>query len=348
MNTTITRGVAAARAVGSAPAFDPELAVTRTAVNEQWLDTLGAPGPRREQAVERLHAMLLRVARAELVRRSDQHNLAGPELDDLAHQAAADAVVAIIAKLEQFRGESRFTTWAYKFAVFEVSTKLGRHFWHRHPSGVLEAEDWDRLPDRFAVRPDEHAQHAELVTAIRDAVQTTLTERQRSVFLAIVVNGVPLDALVAQTGSSRNAIYKTLFDARRKLRAALAANGYVDSPHPRGSTSRDGRGTTKQRDAGEAAMTGWAQLEQFLRTDPADVGCDQARQMMHVYTELVFDPSLGSTAAHRAGAVQARYPGIAAHLAACGPCGDDFDGLLAAVQAELQRGLHAEPEGTPS
>ena len=95
-------------------------------------------------------------------------------------------------------------------------------------------------------------------------------------------------------------------------------------------------------------MTGWAQLEQFLRTDPADVGCAQARQMMHVYTELVFDRSLEPTAAHRAGAGQARYPGIAAHLAACGPCGEDFDGLLAAVHAELQRGSHAEPEGTPS
>ncbi|HEY2173457.1 MAG TPA: sigma-70 family RNA polymerase sigma factor [Mycobacteriales bacterium] len=345
MDTTMI-SVAAARAVGPATAVDPELAVTRAAGNEQWLDTLAAGGRPREQAVERLHALLLRVARAELGRRSNQHALTGPELDDLAHQAAADAVLAILGKLDQFRGESRFTTWAYRFAVLEVSTKLGRHFWHRHPASVLEADDWDRLPDRFGMRPDEHAQHVELVTAVREAVQTALTERQRSVFLALVVNAVPLDAVVAQTGSTRNAIYKTMFDARRKLRAALAANGYVDGPDVARQPSH-GKGGTRQGDRGEAAMTGWAELEQFLRTDPADVGCDQALQMLHVYTELVRDPSLGPSAADRTGAARARYPGVAAHLAACGPCGDDFEGLLAAVQAEARGELPAEPEGTP-
>jgi RNA polymerase sigma-70 factor (ECF subfamily) len=75
----------------------------------------------------------------------------GRELDDLAHQAAADAMLAILAKLGSFRGESRFTTWAYRFVVLEVSSKLGRHYWRRHPAEHLEAEDWDRLPDRLGV-----------------------------------------------------------------------------------------------------------------------------------------------------------------------------------------------------
>lgn len=191
----------------------------------QWLAALGETGRVREDAIRRLLEMLLRVARAELRRRAG-HPVTGPELDDLAHQSAGDAVLAITAKLSQFRGESRFTTWACKFVILEVSAKLGRHFWQR-PAVSFDAEDWDRLPDRFGMQPDEHAQQRELIAAVRRAVEGELTERQRRVFVAIVVNGVPLDALVAQLGSNRNAIYKTMFDARRKLRAALAADGYL-------------------------------------------------------------------------------------------------------------------------
>ena len=193
----------------------------------QWLAALGETSPAREDAIGRLHEMLLRVARAELHRRGG-HPVTGPELDDLAHQSADDAVLAIMAKLSQFRGESRFTTWACKFVILEVSAKLGRHFWRR-PAVSFDAEDWDRLPDRFGMRPDEHAQQRELIAAVRRAVEQELTERQRQVFVAIVVDGVPLDALVARLGSNRNAIYKTMFDARRKLRAALVANGYLST-----------------------------------------------------------------------------------------------------------------------
>jgi len=129
-------------------------------------------------------------------------------------------------RLGQFRGESRFTTWAYKFAIFEVSAKIGRHFW-RHPSVPLDAEDWDRLPGRFGFDPAQEAEWRDLLAALRRAVDEVLTVRQRRVFVALVLNGVPLDTLVIEMASNRNAIYKTMFDARRKLRAALAANGYL-------------------------------------------------------------------------------------------------------------------------
>src|SRR5260370_21175618 len=135
--------------------------------------------------------------------------------------------MCITCKLGQFRGESRLTTWAYKCAVFEVSAKIGRHFWRR-PNVPLEAEDWDRLPDRFGFEPARASEWRDLLAALRRAVDTELTARQREVFVAIVVNGVPLDALAVRLGSNRNAIYKMMFDARRKLRAALAANGYLD------------------------------------------------------------------------------------------------------------------------
>jgi RNA polymerase sigma-70 factor (ECF subfamily) len=192
----------------------------------RWLSALRSSGPDRELALGRLHAMLLRVARSELRRREGRHPVTGPELDDLAYQAADDALMAITGKLGQFRGESRFTTWAYKFAVLEVSAKLGRHFWQR-PATTLEDGQWDRLPDRLGLRPDQLAEQADLLAALRRAVEEQLTDRQRRVFTAIVVDGIPLDALVVQLGSNRNAIYKTMFDARRKLRAALAANGYL-------------------------------------------------------------------------------------------------------------------------
>jgi len=200
------------------PRLDPDSA--------GWLQMLAGTGPAREAALARLQEMLVRIARGEVGRRAPRLQLSGPELDDLAYQAAADALIAITGKLGQFRGESRFTTWAYKFVIFEVSAKIGRHFW-RHPDVRLDAEDWDRLPARFGLDPAQEAEWRDLLAALRRAVDEELTARQRSVFVAVVLNGVPLDALVIELASNRNAIYKTLFDARRKLRAALAANGYI-------------------------------------------------------------------------------------------------------------------------
>jgi RNA polymerase sigma-70 factor (ECF subfamily) len=191
----------------------------------EWLRDL--TGGQREAAQARLHAELVRIARGEVRRRAGRLHVSGPELDDLTHQAAADALLAIIAKLGQFRGESRFATWAYKFVIFEVSTKVGRHFW-RNPTVSLDAEEWHRLPARFGFDPAREAESREFVAAVRRAVDDALTERQRRIFVAIVVNGVPLDALVAELNTNRNAIYKTVFDARRKVRARLVANGYID------------------------------------------------------------------------------------------------------------------------
>ena len=204
------------------PRLDPDSA--------EWVAALAGTGPPQEAALARLHAMLLRIARREATRRAPRLQLTGPELDDLAHQAAADALLAITRKLGQFQGESRFTTWAYKFVILEVSAKIGRHFWRR-PGIWMEAEDWDRLPASFGFDPAQEAEWRDLLAALRRAVDEELTARQRRVFVALALNGVPLDALVIELASSRNAIYKTMFDARRKLRAALAANGYLhDEP----------------------------------------------------------------------------------------------------------------------
>jgi RNA polymerase sigma-70 factor, ECF subfamily len=203
----------------SLPAADPDTAT--------WVADLSAGGPATEAALRRLHPVLLRVARSELHRRNDRIRLRGPELDDLAHQAADDALLGIIAKLGTFRAESRFTTWAFAFVIHEVSSKIGRHFWRRPPVALDADEAWTRLPDRFHATPDEHAEFAELLHALRRAVDDQLTHRQREVFVAIAVQGIPLDALVERMGTNRNALYKAVFDARRKLRAALVAGGYL-------------------------------------------------------------------------------------------------------------------------
>jgi RNA polymerase sigma-70 factor, ECF subfamily len=190
----------------------------------EWLKSL--TGSERDAAVQRLHDLLLRGARREVRRRSTDRRVTGPELDDLAFQAAADALVSVLAKLHQFRGESRFTTWAYKFVMFEVSAKLAQHFWRR-PDAASAPADWGRLADRFGLRPDEQSEGRDLLDALIRAVDVSLTDRQRQVFTAIVIEGVPLDVLVIQVGGTRNAIYKMLFDARRKLRATLVAGGYL-------------------------------------------------------------------------------------------------------------------------
>jgi len=205
-------------AISPAPGGDRESA--------RWLE--GLTGSRREETVGRLREWLLGISRAEVNRRRAQLGFGGPELDDIAEQAASDATVAVLAKVGEFRGESRFTTWAAKFAILEVSNKVGRNLWRK--GGVhLDPGAWEQMPDRFGLGAGREVESRELLAALRVAVETQLSARQRRVFEAIVLNEVPLDVLVVELDSNRNAIYKTLFDARRKLRTELVANGYLDS-----------------------------------------------------------------------------------------------------------------------
>jgi RNA polymerase sigma-70 factor (ECF subfamily) len=99
----------------------------------------------------------------------------------------------------------------------------------------LDAAEWERLPDRLGFEPDREAGWRELVAAVRTVVDEQLTPHQREVFIALVLAGVPLDALAVKLNSTRGAIYKTLFDARRKIRSALVANGHLDDDTARRS-----------------------------------------------------------------------------------------------------------------
>lgn len=212
--------------------------------NRRWVQDLGATGSDREMACQKLYSLLLRVARREVVRRAPGLRMFGPELEDIAHQAAGDALMAISGRLDRFRGESRFTTWASKFVIFEVATKMNRHAWRRHDVPYNQ-DDWSRLVSRFEVPPDEEVQAREFVEAVSTAVRKCLSKRQRIVFVATVVHGMPVDVLAEELGSTSNALYKVLFDARKKLRAALVAAGHLSEARleePRAAgRSRPGR-----------------------------------------------------------------------------------------------------------
>ena len=201
-----------------------------------WLDGLRTSGRDHERCVAALHALLLRVARYEVSRRAGSLQLRGPELEDIAQQASDDALMAIRSKIAGFRGDSRFTTWAYKFVMFEVSTKMGRHFW-RHRNASMDADSWERLPDPGAVAPDQRTEHREIFEALRRAIELDLTPLQQRVFVAVALNEVPMDAMARELGANRNSVYKVLFDARRKLRDSLRTAGYERPTQTSGSAA---------------------------------------------------------------------------------------------------------------
>ncbi|RZT07611.1 RNA polymerase sigma-70 factor (ECF subfamily) [Kribbella sp. VKM Ac-2569] len=194
--------------------------------NQIWVRDLSGGGDQREVASRRLYEVLLRAARSEAARRAARLRLAGPELDDIAHQAAADALLTICGKVSTFRGDCKFTTWAYKFVIFDVAAKINRHFWQR-ANVAFDDEDWERLPARLGIEPESHAESRDLMNAVHRAVDEKLTAKQRVVFVALVLNGMPTDVLADQLGATHNAIYKMMFDARRKLRIALVEAGYL-------------------------------------------------------------------------------------------------------------------------
>ena len=191
-----------------------------------WLSALRSTGAERDQAVARLHELLVRAARFEVSRRrAAVSHIRGEELDDLALQAADDALVAVLAKLDDYRGASRFTTWAYKFALLEAGVRLRRRAWQEREV-VLKPEAWPLMADA-GHGPQSQAETNELMQALRCSIDACLTDHQREVLVALALNGVPLDVLAERLNTTRGALYKTLHDARRKLRSDLAGRGFT-------------------------------------------------------------------------------------------------------------------------
>jgi RNA polymerase sigma-70 factor (ECF subfamily) len=200
--------------------------ISASSSSQAWLDALAVGAGRRDQAIEALHALLLRAARFEVSRRrASLSHVRGEQLEDVANQAADDALVAVLAKLHTFRGASRFTTWAYKFALLEAGVRLRRRAWQEREV-VLDSDSWTRLAEPAGGGPESDAEQAELLRAVSESICADLTPHQRQVLVSLAIDGVPIDVLAERLGTTRGALYKTLHDARKKLRAALTERGF--------------------------------------------------------------------------------------------------------------------------
>lgn len=209
----ITAGVAGCGAVGAS--YD-------------WIGRLTGSGGDRYEAIERLHALLLRASRAQLGRMNEAGRLGQARCDEIVQASTDEAVVAVLARLSSFQGRSQFTTWAYKFAILHTATAVRREAWrdqHFDLAGIPE------LPARTA-GPADAAEAAALSNAIRRCVTECLTPHQRRVLVTIVIEGMPIDVVADRLGTTRNAVYKTLHDARKRLRECLAARGFLEPAGP--------------------------------------------------------------------------------------------------------------------
>lgn len=191
--------------------------------NDEWLNALQSATP--DAALSDLRSLLLRGLRGSLGNRDD---VAATDLEDFAQ----DALLKIMASLDGFRGDSRFTTWAQKIAVHTALTELRRKRWRdwsldkmtEGPAG----EPIDYTPQSLvdpADTPEQQAVQQTLLEVVRRTMTEKLTERQRMALIAIRVQGIPMDQVAAELGTNRNALYKLLHDARMRLKNELAATG---------------------------------------------------------------------------------------------------------------------------
>lgn len=173
----------------------------------------------------RLHALVLRGARSTIARhRALLPQFWETDLEQIALESAADATVAILSRLDEFRGESRFTTWAYKFALLDATAKLRQRAW-RGREIPTEPESWTLFAGND--QADQPAELAELLAAIGSGLAEALTQRQRETLVAVAINGVPIEVVAERLGTTRGAVYKVLHDARSRLRAYLAERGLL-------------------------------------------------------------------------------------------------------------------------
>ena len=195
-----------------------------TRTNEQWLNDLNASGEIQEIAIADLRNLLLRAALYFFSR--NLNDLVGMDREDILQRAedcAQEALIAVMTHLPEFRGDSRFTTWAYKFAINFALMSARRERWKGKSLEQISVSDGrlfeGALPDRFAIQ-------REIGEILQDVIEHELTDRQRDVLVLMVFNEVPMDVVVQRLGTNRNAIYKMLHDARSKLKRSLEARGF--------------------------------------------------------------------------------------------------------------------------
>ncbi|WP_246527165.1 RNA polymerase sigma factor [Pseudarthrobacter albicanus] len=206
----------------------PELAdadpVRTERVRDDWVELLSSPGPGRDDALARLHGLLLKAARHQVSQMFARLPAIGQaRREDIVNQAADEAMVAVLGKLSSFQGRSQFTTWAYKFGILHAAVEVRRNLWHNREVPL------ESMPEPAAVgtSPEQLAEAADFSNAVSAAIDQVLTKHQRRVVLALLVDDVPFDVLADRLGTTRNALYKTLHDARGRLRTHLTVAGYL-------------------------------------------------------------------------------------------------------------------------
>ncbi len=200
-------------------------------IADGWvLIAVAPPGSRQDEAIAELRGYLMRAVMVYLShRRTDAAGRGVAELDQLAEDSVQDALASILTKGQQFRGDSKFTTWAWQVAVHAAAARLRRT---RRPVASLDhiaLEDgrplWACLADPQAVDPEGAAQRSEVVVELRRALEEDLTEWQREVLTAIALRGEAPSDVALRLGTSRNNVYKVLHDARRRLRLRMQRRG---------------------------------------------------------------------------------------------------------------------------
>lgn len=220
----MTRGSVASHGVPSPPVSDPRAEGPRGPDPEsrRWVVLLRSEGAPRHRAIARLHGLLLRAARFEVARRRARApHLGAEESGDIALQAAAAALVAVLIQLDDYRGESRFTIWACKFALREAAVAARRRAWQERELPASAGHSIDGGPPSS----QEGAALHELLSTLHEAIRRVLSEQQREVFIALALHGVPIDVLAERRGMTRGALYTSLLEARRKLRTELRRDG---------------------------------------------------------------------------------------------------------------------------
>jgi RNA polymerase sigma-70 factor, ECF subfamily len=219
---------------------EPVTIVNRVAVTAQvsppqtddWVTRL-RDGQDRDEAIRELHELMLRAARHQIARMGEGGDLGWARREEIVHAAADEATSAVLSRLARFEGRSRFTTWAYKFAILQTAVEVRRSAWRWRETDLTALGE----PASAATGPEAHAESSDLTRAVGEAIDRVLTEHQRHVAVALLIEGVPIDVLADRLGSNRNALYKTLHDARVRLRRDLTIRGYLDVTPPKEATS---------------------------------------------------------------------------------------------------------------
>ena len=205
------------------------------AVEYEWISALRAGRVGHDDAVRRLREIVARAARHQLTRMPQVWTeLGGVRAEEIIESAANEATVAVLARLDAFEGRSKFTTWVYKFGIRYAAAEARRALWRDRPvdlDGQPEPpSDQAMTRSDQAMTPEVYVEAKDFSAAVSVALETALTPHQRRIALALLVDQVPIDVLAERLGTNRNALYKTLHDARVRLRTELRDRGYLRAP----------------------------------------------------------------------------------------------------------------------